>query len=94
MKPNTVHIRAVAEYNQDDVDTAIRSMIDAMGGIAKFVKPGQTVVLKPNLVIGADPKKATTTHPTVVSAVAKLCVTAGAAKVTIFDSPGGPFTKG
>ena len=33
----------------------IKKGFDALGGITKFIKPGQSVLLKPNLVTGANP---------------------------------------
>ena len=91
MTKQKVCIRAVEKYNQHDIDVAMRCMIDELGGIDRFVRKGQIIVLKPNLVIAAEPRKATTTHPMVVGAVAKLCAEAGASKVIVMDSPGGPF---
>lgn len=49
------------------------------------------VLLKPNLVRSMPPERAATTHPTVVAAVARLVIEAGAHPL-IADSPGGPYT--
>ena len=45
---------------------------DALGGITKFVKPGQSVLLKPNLTAGADPAWGGTTEAKLCGAVAEL----------------------
>ena len=41
-----------------------------IGGIEKFVSPGQKVLLKPNLLGTFEPDKAVTTHPELVKAIA------------------------
>jgi uncharacterized protein (DUF362 family)/Pyruvate/2-oxoacid:ferredoxin oxidoreductase delta subunit len=61
--------------------------------MSRFVKPGMRVLLKPNLLAARKPEQATTTHPTVMAAVAKLVRQAGGQAV-IADSPGGPYTPG
>ena len=51
--------------------------IEMLGGIERFVKPGNTVLLYPNIISPSPPKFAINTHPDVVKAVAELCVKAG-----------------
>jgi len=58
----------------------------AVGGMDKFVKKGDKVLLKPNILLGAHPDKAVTTHPEFVRAAAKLVREAGG-KVFLGDSP-------
>ena len=50
----------------------IKKGFDALGGIEKFVKPGQSVLLKPNLTAGADPSTGGTTDVKFCEAVAEL----------------------
>jgi len=64
-------------YEDDQVVTAIQKGVDMMGGISSFVKPGERIVLKPNILIGTDPDKHVTTHPAVFRAVGKLLKDAG-----------------
>jgi uncharacterized protein (DUF362 family)/Pyruvate/2-oxoacid:ferredoxin oxidoreductase delta subunit len=54
-----------------------------------FVKPGETVLLKPNMLASAAPERAVTTHPSVIRAVAELVMEAGG-KPFIGDSPAVP----
>ena len=61
--------------------------MDDLGGMAAFVKRGQKVLLKPNLLQGADPDRAITTHPSIIKAVGSLVQEAGGI-ITIADSPG------
>ncbi|MCQ1537894.1 DUF362 domain-containing protein [Methanocalculus taiwanensis] len=74
-------------YHEAEVDAAVLQAIDLLGGIGSFVSPGMTVLLKPNLLTGADPQKAVTTHPMVVASIARL-LTASGCRVVIADSPG------
>lgn len=56
-----------------------------LGGIGAFVKPGQTVVLKPNIGWDVPPERGANTHPELVAHLATLCREAGAKSVSIFD---------
>ncbi len=64
---------------------ATRKALEAMGGISRFVKKGQRVVIKPNMSFAKTPDFATTTHPLVVAAVARACSETGAGEVLILD---------
>lgn len=64
----------------------IPKIIAKMGGIAHFVKPGDRVMIKPNMSFANPPEWATTTSPEAVYTVAKLCLDAGAKKVIICDN--------
>jgi uncharacterized protein (DUF362 family) len=59
--------------------------IDALGGMGRFVKRGQTVMIKPNASWGVPPEKGATTTPELVGRIAKHCFGAGASKVYIVD---------
>jgi uncharacterized protein (DUF362 family)/NAD-dependent dihydropyrimidine dehydrogenase PreA subunit len=76
-------------YALDPVRQGVRTVLAPLGGIDRFVRPGMRVLLKPNLVRGADEEQAITTHPSVVQAMAELVQQAGGT-VLIGDSPGGP----
>ena len=56
-----------------------------------WLRPGMTVAVKVNLVTGARPEKAATTHPAVVRALCAILRDRGARPV-VGDSPGGPYT--
>jgi len=79
-------------YEQQQVDAAISRLLEPLGGIRNYVKPGQKVLIKPNMLSCKDPGKAATTHPAVIEAVAKLC---GEAKAQVFigDSPPSIFGR-
>ncbi len=57
----------------------------AYGNIGRFVKPGQTVVIKPNIGWDKEVGTAADTHPELVGHLVELCLKAGAAKVQVFD---------
>jgi uncharacterized protein (DUF362 family) len=64
---------------------ATRKAIEALGGISRFVKQGQRVIIKPNMSFAKSPDFAATTHPMVVVAVARACIEAGAREVLVLD---------
>lgn len=59
--------------------------IAALGGMKTFVKPNQTVLVKPNIGWDATPERAANTNPELVGRIVKLCLEAGAKKVMVFD---------
>lgn len=66
------------EYNDELVYNAVKKGIDLLGGIPNFVKSGEKIVMKPNVLIGSNPAKNVTTHPVVFKAVGRLLQEAGA----------------
>ena len=64
-------------YNQKDVDSAISKALSNVGGIKKYVKKGNRVLLKVNLLALANPEDAVTTHPSVVRAMIRQIKKAG-----------------
>jgi uncharacterized protein (DUF362 family) len=62
--------------------------IAALGGIERFVKPGDDVIIKPNTCVNyRTPEYAATTNPTVVATLVTLCQGAGAGRVRVMDTP-------
>jgi uncharacterized protein (DUF362 family) len=59
--------------------------IQLLGGMGRFVKNGQTVVLKPNMSWDLAPEYAANTSPALVAAVVRHCKNAGARRVLIVD---------
>jgi uncharacterized protein (DUF362 family) len=74
---------AVAEGS--DYPSITRRAIAAVGGMKRFVKPGDVVVVKPNMGWDRSSELAANTHPQVVKAVVEECLAAGARKVKVFD---------
>ena len=92
MDKSIVALVPVDTYEQEAVDAAVRKGVELLGGIGAFVKPEEKILLKPNLLSGALPQKAITTHPAVFSAAAKLLRDAGYEHLSYGDSPGNPAT--
>ncbi|MCD7973195.1 MAG: DUF362 domain-containing protein [Candidatus Azobacteroides sp.] len=59
--------------------------ISEMGGMGKFVKKGQKVVVKPNIGWDKAPAMAGNTNPLLVAEIVRQCIAAGAKEVTVFD---------
>jgi uncharacterized protein (DUF362 family)/Pyruvate/2-oxoacid:ferredoxin oxidoreductase delta subunit len=73
------------------VEAALEQAMNALGGMPSFVRAGQRVLIKVNLLTRRPPEAAVTTHPALVRAVIREVQKAGGHPV-IYDSPGGPFT--
>lgn len=84
---NRVSLTALDNYDPAATAVAISTLLAPLGGIEAFVKPGQQVLIKPNMLSGKDPARAVTTHPQIVRAVIKLVMSAGGI-VSVGDSPG------
>jgi len=65
----------------------VKSALDAIGGIEKFIKPGDRVLLKPNISFAANAECGATTSVEIIKQVVELCLKQGASKVIILDYP-------
>jgi len=70
-----------------DHEKTMRAALGGLGGMDRFVKNGDIVMIKPNVAFDRPPALAATTHPESLRAVAKMCFEAGAHKVIIADNP-------
>jgi len=71
----------------------VKRALAALGGMERFVKRGDDVIIKPNICNAYHGYEyASTTNPWVVGALVKLALAAGARRVRVMDSPfgGGP----
>jgi uncharacterized protein (DUF362 family)/Pyruvate/2-oxoacid:ferredoxin oxidoreductase delta subunit len=84
-KPLVALVRCTS-YDPDELEGAIRRGLDLLGGAQAFFTPGETLLIKPNVLIGDPPDKHTTSHHAVFSAVGRVFLGAGA-KLTYGDSP-------
>ena len=75
-------------YTREEVFLAVKRAVDLCGGMGSFVKPGERILLKPNLLSAKEPERHITTHPEVVRALIRLVREAGATPL-LGDSPGG-----
>ena len=74
-------------YDKEEVYSAVKNAISGLGGISSFIKVGQKVLLKPNVLGNFKPEDAATTHPEIIRAVIKIVKEAGAHPF-IGESPG------
>ena len=86
-----VYIVSCPDY--DHADEKLERLISMLGGMGRFVKAGEKIVLKANLLQPAAPEQAVTTHPGVVAATARMVKSAGALPI-IADSPGAGYKYG
>jgi uncharacterized protein (DUF362 family) len=70
---------------RDDPRLALAASLDALGGIKRFVKPGERVLVKPNVGWDRTPEQAANTNPELVGEMVRLCLEAGAKEVVVAD---------
>jgi uncharacterized protein (DUF362 family) len=71
-----------------DPAAIVKAALASLGGIGRFVKQGQDVIIKPNICVDYHPAEyAATTNPVVVATLVALCLGAGAKRVRVMDSP-------
>lgn len=75
----------LAAIKGGEPDVMFDEAIKALGGMKKFVKKGQTVVVKPNIGWDVSPERAGNTNPLLVNRIIKQCLEAGAKDVFVFD---------
>lgn len=73
-------------YARPELRQKLVEVLEPLGGMAAFVKPGDRVLLKPNLLTGARPTKECTTRPELIYAVAQLVQEVGG-QPFLGDSP-------
>jgi len=85
--PSVVALVRCDTYDAQEVRETVDRGIELLGGPSRFVRPGERILLKPNLLVPRSPERAVTTHPAVFRAVADVLQAAGAA-LSYGDSPG------
>jgi uncharacterized protein (DUF362 family) len=78
----------LAVAHGEDPEAIVKAALASLGGIGRFVKSGQDVIIKPNICVDYHPAEyAATTNPVVVATLVTLCLGAGAKRVRVMDSP-------
>ncbi len=87
--PSPTPTQAYLAVARGDSPAAItRAAITALGGIGRFVKAGDDVIVKPNICNAENgPEYASTTNPEVVATLVTMCLEAGAKRVRVMDLP-------
>ena len=81
-------IKRCESYDPETVYSVLKDAVDALGGIKKFVRSDEKILIKPNLLRGRAPENACTTHPAVFEAMIRILKEAGCAQLIYGDSPG------
>ena len=64
-------------YDDEQVYRAVQAGLELLGGISRFVKAGERIVMKPNVLVGTHPDRCVSTHPAVFKAVGRALQQAG-----------------
>jgi uncharacterized protein (DUF362 family) len=75
----------VVVAEKDKPAELVRKAIKALGGMGRFVKKGNRVLIKPNIAFARPPEGAANTNPEVVAELVQLCFEAGAKEVIVLD---------
>ena len=75
-----------------DAEGVIRDAVEKLGGLDRFVKDGEKILVNPNLLQGTIPERAVTTHPDFIIAVIKILEEKDV-EIIVGDSPGGPMSE-
>jgi uncharacterized protein (DUF362 family) len=75
----------VALAQDKDHAQALRAALDAIGGIERFVKQGESVLIKPNVAWDRVPEQGVNTNPVLVGEMTRQCILAGASEVMVTD---------
>jgi uncharacterized protein (DUF362 family) len=86
--PPTTEQAYLAVARGQDPKAVLRAALASIGGIGRFVKGGDDVIVKPNICVDYRPYEyGATTNPEVVAALVELCLGAGAKRVRVMDQP-------
>ncbi len=83
----SVSIISCRDYEDAAVEAAFGRLLAPLGGMGRFVKPGESVLIKPNLLATKPRDKAVNTDPSVIRVIVKRVLDAGG-RPFIGDSPG------
>ena len=86
MSAGRVAFQACGSYAREEVAQAVGALVERLGGWSAFVKAGDRVLVKVNMLSDHAPEDAVTTHPEVVRAVVRGLLAVGA-KPMVGDSP-------
>jgi uncharacterized protein (DUF362 family)/NAD-dependent dihydropyrimidine dehydrogenase PreA subunit len=84
---SAVSIVRCQDYSFDKISFALGRALELLKYEPAFARPGQRVLIKPNLLSARRPDEAVTTHPELLRVLVRLLKARGC-KVCIGDSPG------
>jgi len=78
---------SIVHDSADRIELMVRAALDGLGGMQRFIRKGDCVLIKPNAGFERDPRVGATTNPVVLRYVIRQCREAGAGKVLVADNP-------
>jgi len=81
-----VTLTRCGDYSRQAIAEALEKHFNLLGGLGKFVRPGDSVLLKPNFIAPRSHRHATQTNPAVILETARLLKDFGA-RPFVADSP-------
>ena len=72
MNKSRVAVVRCETYGEAAVYAAVKRGLDLLGGLQSLIKPGEKILLKPNILVGDAPEKLVGPHPFVFKAVGRL----------------------
>jgi uncharacterized protein (DUF362 family) len=78
---------SIAAARGPDPATLVRAALERVGGMGRFVHPGERVLVKPNMAWDRTAEQGANTHPQVVAELVRQCRAAGASLVIVADNP-------
>jgi uncharacterized protein (DUF362 family) len=85
--PDKAYLAVARGQNPGEI---VQAAVKALGGMERFVKKGDDVIIKPNICVAYHTYEyAATTNPEVVRELVRLCIDAGAGRVRVMDQPFG-----
>ncbi|MFC2065901.1 DUF362 domain-containing protein [Chloroflexota bacterium] len=90
MNKSQVAVIKCDTYDNEKVYDAVEAGLKLLGGISNFVKEGEKILIKPNVLIGTNPEKCVCTHPSVFRAV---CIIFKKAKAIVSYGDSSGFGK-
>jgi uncharacterized protein (DUF362 family) len=84
--PRDPALPVITQATNEDPTAALNAALDAIGGIGRFIKAGERVVVKPNVGWDRTPEQGANTHPELVGEMVRLCLQAGASEVKVVDN--------
>jgi uncharacterized protein (DUF362 family) len=73
------------EAREGEPTALVRRALEDLGGIGRFIRPQDVVVIKPNIAWDRTPEQAANTNPELVAEVVRECRDAGAKRVIVTD---------
>jgi uncharacterized protein (DUF362 family) len=86
--PSPAHAAAEADLviaKNGNPSQLLQAAMAPLGGMGRFVKKGQRVVIKANIAWARTPEQACTNNPDLFLALIKMCYEAGAKRVAVWD---------